>query len=133
MERFGRPLTGTLVGIGIDSVDLPRFAAVLERRPSIAARVFTAGERDFASGISNPVPSLAARFAVKEAVMKALGVGIGSIDWTDVEVRRQRGDAPTVAVSGRAAALAEAQGVTGWKVSITHTDTVASAVVAAVR
>ena len=122
---------GALVGIGIDSVDLPRFAALLERRPSFAGRVFTPTERDFALGLANPVQSLAARFAVKEAVMKALGVGIGSIDWTDVEVRRREGGAPSLSVSGRAAALAEAMGVTGWRVSITHTDTVASAVVAA--
>lgn len=124
-------MSGRLVGIGIDSVDLPRFAAVLERRPSLAGRVFTAGERAFAGRLANPVPSLAARFAVKEAVMKALGVGIGSIDWTDVEVVRHDGGAPSVEVTGRAAALAEARGVGGWQVSITHTDTVASAVVAA--
>lgn len=124
-------MSGTLVGIGIDSVDLPRFAAVLERRPSLAGRVFTSGERDYAWRVANPVPSLAARFAVKEAVMKALGVGIGSIDWTDVEVVRRDGGSPSVSVTGRAALLADAMGVTGWKVSMTHTDTVASAVVAA--
>lgn len=124
-------MSGSLVGIGIDSVDLPRFAAVLERRPSLAARVFTPGERAFAGRLANPVPSLAARFAVKEAVMKALGVGIGSIDWTDVEVVRAAGDAPSLSVTGRAAALAGAMGVSGWRISMTHTDTVASAVVAA--
>jgi len=131
MEGIGGPLSGKLVGIGIDSVDVPRFAAVLERRPSMTGRVFTTGELAFARRVSNPVPSLAARFAVKEAVMKALGVGIGSIDWTDVEIQRRDGGAPSLAVSGRAAALAAEMGVTGWKVSITHTDTVASAVVAA--
>lgn len=124
-------LSGALVGIGIDSVDLPRFAAVLERRPSLATRVFTPGEQAFAGRLANPVPSLAARFAVKEAVMKALGVGIGSIDWTDVEVVRAAGDAPSLSVTGRAAALAGAMGVSGWRISMTHTDTVASAVVAA--
>ena len=131
MEGIGGPLSGELVGIGIDSVDVPRFAAVLERRPSMSGRVFTSGELAFARRTANPVPSLAARFAVKEAVMKALGVGIGSIDWTDVEIQRRDGGAPSLAVSGRAAALAAEKGVTGWKVSITHTDTVASAVVAA--
>lgn len=120
-----------LAGIGIDSVDLPRFAAVLERRPSIATRVFTPAEQAFAGRMANPVPSLAARFAAKEAVMKALGVGIGSIDWTDVEVVRAAGDAPRLSVTGRAAVLAGAMGVSGWRISMTHTDTVASAVVAA--
>jgi len=124
-------LSGSLVGIGIDSVDLPRFAAVLERRPSLATRVFTPGERAFAGRLANPVPSLAARFAVKEAVMKALGVGIGSIAWTEVEVVRAAGDAPSLSVTGRAAALAGAMGVSRWRISMTHTDTVASAVVAA--
>lgn len=131
MEEVGSRLSGTLVGIGIDSVDLPRFAAVLQRRPSIAGRMFTAGEQDLVGHAANPVPSLAARFAVKEAVMKALGVGIGSIDWTDVEVLRRESGAPSVSLTGRAAALADSMGVTGWQVSITHTDTVASAVVAA--
>jgi holo-[acyl-carrier protein] synthase len=124
-------VAGTLLGIGIDSVDLPRFAAVLQRRPSLAGRVFTRGEQDYAGHLANPVPSLAARFAVKEAVMKALGVGIGSIDWTDVEVVRRDDGAPSLAVTGRAAAIARAMGVAGWQVSMTHTDTVASAVVAA--
>lgn len=124
-------VSGALVGIGIDSVDLPRFAAVLGRRPSMADRVFTAGEQAFARGLVNPVPSLAARFAAKEAAMKALGVGIGSIDWTDVEVVRNAGDAPSLSITGRAAALAQSAGVSRWQVSMTHTDTVASAVVAA--
>ena len=131
MEGVGGRLSGALVGIGIDSVDVPRFAAVLKRRPSLAGRVFTPGEQAFASRLADPVPSLAARFAAKEAAMKALGVGIGSIDWTDVEVVRSGGDAPSLSVTGRAAALAEAMGVSGWQVSMTHTGTVASAVVAA--
>lgn len=125
-------MSGELVGIGIDSVDLPRFAEVLARRPSLAERVFTDGERSFAGRLANPVPSLAARFAAKEAVMKALGVGLGSIDWTDVEVVRSGSGPPRLSVTGRAAALAGELGVSSWQLSITHTDTVASAVVAAV-
>lgn len=131
MAEVRTRVSGALVGIGIDSVDLPRFASVLERRPSLAGRVFTTAEQAFARNLANPVPSLAARFAAKEAAMKALGVGIGSIDWTDVEVVRSRGDAPTLSVTGRAAALAQSAGISRWQVSITHTDTVASAVVAA--
>ena len=64
-------------------------------------------------------------------LFRSLGVGIGSIDWTDVEVVRRGDDAPSLSVTGRAAALAHAMGVSGWQVSMTHTDTVASAVVAA--
>jgi holo-[acyl-carrier protein] synthase len=125
-------VTGELVGLGIDSVDIARFARVLERRPALAARLFTAGERAYAERLFNPAPSLAARFAVKEAVMKALGVGLGALDWVEVEVVRHGGGAPGLAVRGRAAALAADRGVAGWHLSITHTDTVASAVVAAV-
>ena len=124
-------VTGMLVGIGIDSVDLPRFADVLARRPGIRERVFTAGELGYAAKMVNPVPSLAARFAVKEALMKALGVGIGSMEWTDVEVVRTGDGPPELSVVGRAAALASERGVSAWRVSVTHTDTVASAVVAA--
>jgi holo-[acyl-carrier protein] synthase len=125
-------MNGVLVGIGIDSVDIPRFAEVLARRPGLAPRLFTAGEQRYAAGLVNPVPSLAARFAVKEAVMKALGVGLGAFGWADVEVVRAASGAPDLVVTGRAAALASRQGVGSWRLSITHTATVASAVVAAV-
>ena len=89
-------MNGALVGIGIDSVDIPRFAEILARRPGLAARLFTPGEQRYAAGLANPVPTLAARFAAKEAVMKALGVGLGAFGWADVEVvRRLRAAHPT--------------------------------------
>jgi holo-[acyl-carrier protein] synthase len=125
-------MNGALVGIGIDSVDIPRFAEILARRPGLAPRLFTPGEQSYAAGLANPVPSLAARFAVKEAVMKALGVGLGAFGWADVEVVRAASGAPGLVVTGRAAALASGRGVGSWLLSITHTATVASAVVAAV-
>ena len=124
--------TGTgLVGVGIDAVDLDRFRAVLARRPGLARRVFTDGELAYAALAPDPVPRLATRFATKEAVMKALGVGLWSFRLTDVEVARSGMDAPTVAMHGAAASLATAAGVTGWHLSLTHTDTVALAVVVA--
>lgn len=125
-------MNGALVGIGVDSVDIDRFAQVLDRRPALSRRLFTDGERSYAEKQANPVPSLAARFAVKEATMKALGVGLGAFDWGNVEVLRTDGGAPDLLVAGRAADLAAARGVNGWRVSITHTHTVATAVVAAV-
>jgi holo-[acyl-carrier protein] synthase len=121
-----------LVGLGIDEVEVARFARLLERRPRLADRLFTAGERQYCSGLANPVPSLAARFAAKEAVMKALGVGLGSFAWHEVEVIRQDSGRPILSVVGRAAELAGAAGVGGWQVSLTHTNAVACAVVAAV-
>jgi holo-[acyl-carrier protein] synthase len=125
-------VNGALLGLGIDSVDIPRFAQVLGRRPDLALRVFTPGEQHYAAGLANPVPSLAVRFAAKEAVMKALGVGLGAFDWVDVEVVRAEGGAPSLVVTGRAAALAGGRGIASWHLSLTHTDTVASALVAAV-
>ena len=125
-------MTGALLGFGIDSVDILRFAQVLARRPGLASRLFTPGEQHYAAGLANPVPSLAARFAAKEAVMKALGVGLGAFEWVDVEVTRADSGAPSLVVSGRAATLAADRGITGWHLSLTHTDTVASALVAAV-
>jgi holo-[acyl-carrier protein] synthase len=127
----GRAAGGVLIGIGIDSVDIERFAALLRRRPTLAERVFTGRERDDAARLVNPAPSLAGRFAAKEAVMKSLGVGLGAFGWADVEVRRRPGGAPELAVGGRAARLAADQGVTSWRLSITHTALTASAVVAA--
>jgi holo-[acyl-carrier protein] synthase len=125
-------LSGALLGIGLDSVDIARFARIMGRRPTVLIRLFTAGERSYADGLANPAPSLAARFAVKEATMKALGVGLGSFDWDDVEVERRPGGAPALLVTGRAAELATALGVGRWHVSITHTETTASAIVVAV-
>ena len=125
-------MSGNLLGLGIDSVDIARFADVLERRPAIRGRLFTPGEQHYAASFANPAPSLAARFAAKEAVMKALGVGLGAFGWADVEVVRADSGAPSLIVTGRAASLASRLGGAAWHLSITHTASVASAVVAAV-
>ena len=120
-----------VVGVGIDAVDLDRFRAVMARRPGLARRLFTDGELAYAALAPDPLPRLATRFATKEAVMKALGVGLWSFRLTDVEVARTGSDAPTVALHGAAESLATAAGVTRWHLSLTHTDTVALAVVVA--
>lgn len=126
------------VGLGLDLVDIPRFAAVLARRPAIFERLFTAGERAYAISLANPVPSLAARFAAKEAVMKALGTGIGGFALTDVEVCRSSavgatGGAPTLVLHGAAAALADRHSAARFHLSLTHTTDVAIAFVVAER
>jgi holo-[acyl-carrier protein] synthase len=120
-----------LVGLGIDSVDVGRFESLVARRASFTARVFTADELAYAARLRRPAPSLAARFAAKEAVMKCLSVGLGAFGWHDVSVARAASGAPSLVVVGRAAALAADLGVGTWRVSLTHTDTVATAVVAA--
>ena len=122
-----------VVGLGIDAVDLDRFRTVLGRRPGLARRIFTEDELAYAEGAPDPVPRLATRFATKEAVMKALGVGLWSFGLRDVEVVRHGLDAPTVVLHGPAADLAEAAGATRWHLSLTHTDTVAMAAVVAER
>jgi holo-[acyl-carrier protein] synthase len=120
-----------LAGLGIDLVDVGRFAAVLARRPKLAERLFTVGERAYAGAFADPAPSLAARFAAKEAVMKALGVGLGAFAFRDVEVQRQPSGAPDLVLSGRAARLASERQVRAWMVSLTHTSSAAAAVVLA--
>jgi holo-[acyl-carrier protein] synthase len=127
---------GAIVGVGVDAVDVVRFRQVLDRRPRIAARCFTESERADATGSADMAQSLAARFAAKEAVMKALGTGIGGFALTDVEVCRTTGkgatrNAPYLRLHGTAAALAGAQGAGTFHLSLTHTDGVAIAFVVA--
>jgi holo-[acyl-carrier protein] synthase len=120
-----------VIGLGLDAVEVDRFRRVLARTPTVADRVFTDGERAYGERARDPAQRLAARFAAKEAAMKALGVGIGAFDWHDVEVVRAESGAPALRVTGRAAALAAEQGVTSWRVSLTHTNHAAEAIVVA--
>ena len=122
-----------MIGLGIDPIDIGRFRAVLARRPALAARLFTDDERAYAHRRADPAPSLAARFAAKEAAMKALGVGLGAFGWKDVEVVTSLTGRPSLSVRGAAAVLADDQGVENWQVSLTHTESLAQAVVAALR
>lgn len=120
-----------MIGLGIDAVDIPRFRSLLARRPGMEARLFTPSERAYVSRMADRAPSLAARFAAKEAVMKALGVGLGAFGWQEVEVVRLDGGQPMLVLTGAAAALASELGVGKWRVSMTHTAALAEAVVAA--
>jgi holo-[acyl-carrier protein] synthase len=125
-----------IVGVGVDAVSVDRFRRLLQRRPRFAARCFTEGERSDAGSSADLAQSLAARFAAKEAVMKALGTGIGAFALTDVEVCRTRGtdatrNAPYVVLTGKAAELAGAHGASRFHLSLTHTDDVAIAFVVA--
>ena len=120
-----------MIGVGIDAVDIKRFGRVLERTPLLADRVFTEDERALAARRTDAAAVLAARFAVREATMKVLGVGLGAFDFHDVSVKSATDGRPELQVGGRAAALARLRGVTKWHVSISHTDDLAVAVVAA--
>ncbi len=120
-----------MIGIGIDLVDIERFRRSLERTPTLRTRLFTDVELAYVAPQTDPVPSLAARFAAREAVMKALGVGLGAFDFHDVWVERAASGQPSLAFSGRAAELAAARGVVTWHLSLTHTDLTAAAYVVA--
>ena len=120
-----------MIGIGVDLVDVERFRASLTRTPSLAERLFTPGERAYAESARDPVERLAVRFAAKEAVMKALAVGLGSFDWHDVEVVRAESGAPSLRITGRAAALADGAAVQRWKLTLSHTHTTAEAIAVA--
>jgi len=117
-----------MIGVGIDAVDVARFSLILRRRAGFEERVFTPLERSTCGGAPG---RLAARFAAKEATMKALGVGLGAFGFHDVWVERTPSGRPVLRVEGRAAELAGSAGVGRWHVSLTHTDLVAEAVVVA--
>jgi holo-[acyl-carrier protein] synthase len=113
-----------IVGIGVDVVDLARFAATLERTPRLRERLFTEAERGLA------VHSLAARFAAKEAVAKALGAPPG-LRHHDAEVVTGAYGRPELRVTGGVAELATRLGVCGWHISLSHDGGVAIAYVIA--
>ena len=120
-----------MIGIGIDVVDIARFRTSLLRTPSMRERLFTTSELDYVSTKADPVPSLAARFAAREAVLKAMGLGLGAFGFQDVWVERAPSGAPSLMVVGRAAELAGERGVVRWHLSVSHSDLVAVAYVVA--
>jgi holo-[acyl-carrier protein] synthase len=115
---------------GIDLVDVDRIARLMDEHGArFLERVFTEAERAYALDAPKTRDErLAARFAAKEAVLKALGTGWrGGIAWTDVEVTRSASGEPGVRLSGRAAEVAAERGVASWLLSLTHTSGFASA------
>ena len=113
-----------IVGVGIDVVDIARFASILARRPGLLERLFAPDERGLR------VASLAARFAAKEAVAKALGAPAG-LAWHDCEVVSAPSGRPSLVLRGTVAAAAATQGIGRWHVSLSHDAGIASAVVVA--
>lgn len=111
-----------MTGVGIDLLEIDRMERALERRPRLADRVFTSAEREYAASKARPGSHLAARFAAKEAVVKALGL-TGGFGLREIEVLA--GEPPTVRLSGRAA---EAAGGREVAISLTHSRTDAAAV-----
>ncbi len=109
-----------IVGLGVDIVELGRIRDVLERHGErFLQRILTADERRYCALHRDQVPHVAARFAAKEAALKALGTGwSGGIHWTDVEVVREPSGKPTLALHGEALKRQGAEA--RWHLSLTH-------------
>ena len=109
-------------GIGIDLVQIPRLRRVVERwQDRFLERVFTEEELAYYRARRDPVPHLAARFAAKEAGLKALGTGLRlGVRWHELEVRRERGQPPVLVLSGRSRAIGEARGGRRMLLTLTH-------------
>jgi holo-[acyl-carrier protein] synthase len=112
-----------IIGTGIDVVEVPRVAAAIERfGERFIRRIFTEAEIRYCESKANRVERYAARFAAKEAGMKALGTGWNhGVRWRDVEVRRQPGHRPTLVFHGKAGEFAARMGVANVALSLTHT------------
>ncbi len=114
---------------GIDLIEVERIQSAIQAYGErFLNRIYTRRELDEVG--DNPL-SLAARFAAKEAVAKALGVGIGLVSWQDIEIQRGPAGEPFLHLCGTAARLAEQQGLTSWSISLSHTHAHAVAVAVA--
>jgi len=112
----------TIAGIGIDLVSIPRMREMIDRwQDRFLHRVFTDGEIAYCRARFDPVPHFAARFAAKEAGLKALGTGLQlGVRWRELEVRRERTQAPTLVLSGRSREIGLGKGGSRMLLSLTH-------------
>lgn len=126
--------TKGIAGTGIDMVDVDRFALAVRRRGNrLWQRLFTLDERRLAPGRRGRDQFYAGRFAAKEAVLKALGTGLGAARWHDVEIRRGESGEPVVMLHRVVAERARRAGITRVMVSISHTRSHAVASAVAIR
>ncbi len=114
---------------GVDLIEVNRVRDAIARHgDKFIARIFTEAEQRECDG---RFPSLAARFAAKEATAKALGCGIGDVSWLEIEVRGDENHAPHLYLYGAGAKLAQDLGLSNWSVSLSHTESHALAFVVA--
>ena len=113
-----------IIGIGVDLVDIPRFEASIARTPKLMQRLFTPAEQALKPH------SLAARYAAKEALIKALG-GSDGVHWTDIEVASEPSGRPVFALRGETAATVAGRGITALHLSMSHDAGLATAYVIA--
>jgi holo-[acyl-carrier protein] synthase len=115
-----------IIGIGVDLVDIPRFERLVERTPRLLARLFSEAERQL------KLHSLAARYAAKEALIKALGDSDG-LHWSEIEIASEPSGKPVFALSGQTAAVVAARGIDALHLSLSHDAGLATAYVIAER
>ncbi len=113
-----------ILGTGIDIVEVPRIGQSIERfGERFLQRIFTAAEIRYCETKANRIERFAARFAAKEAAMKAIGTGLrGGVTWKDFEVGREPGGRPTMVLHGKAAEVAAALGARRSHLSVSHTE-----------
>jgi holo-[acyl-carrier protein] synthase len=113
-----------VLGLGVDIVEIARFAAAMERSgQSLIDRLFLSEEQAYCAPQREPARCYAARFAAKEAVAKALGTGIGGqLGWRDIEVRRKDSGAPFIVLHGTGAETAKRLGVSDILLSVSHSE-----------
>lgn len=118
-----------IVGLGMDIAEIDRIeAAIVRHGEAFIKRLYTAGETEYCERFNNRYERYAARFAAKEATMKALGTGWGrGIRWRDIEVTREENGKPTLRMMGVAGELAERMGVRHISLTITHSGNLALA------
>jgi holo-[acyl-carrier protein] synthase len=128
------PPADPAVGVGIDLVEVDRVSRLLAEQPGIAPTIFTPRELDYCGSGPSSARRLAARFAAKEAVLKALGSGLqAGIELAEVEILRSPRGRPSVRLSGRARDLAEGQGLASLEVSMSHAGGIAVAQAVSIR
>ncbi len=115
--------------VGIDTVDVARFRAVAARQPRLVPRLFTEAEREGLEGRHDAIPGFAARFAVKESMIKCLGGAPPGWKWHDMEVRTSHGGAPHLVTCGAIAQAATVLGLSELSISMSHDGTHAIAIV----
>lgn len=117
-------------GLGIDNVEITRMEEILKRGNAFRDRVFSPVEIEYCSKQTNYVQSFAARFAAKEAFVKALGTGFtGDLDFNQIEIRSDSQGKPYISLSGEAKTIIENRKIEAVHVSLTHTASIASAIV----
>lgn len=123
-----------IAGVGVDLVSIKRIEAAYRRRPQrFCRRLFSSAELSLLMPRQPLYPAMAARFAAKEAVLKAMGCGIGPASWREVEIIAPPGKQPRVNLSGEAASLAAQSGITDIALSMTHEPPFAGAIAVAYR